>query len=92
MLDTTHHIPVLLDEVINSLSLKDEGFYVDATFGLGGYSKEILSNRNCNLLAIDRDPEAKKFAQPIKSSFKDKFTFVNGRFSELIKFLEDKKV
>ena len=92
MLDTAHHIPVLLDEVINSLSLKDEGFYVDATFGLGGYSKEILSNRNCNLLAIDRDPEAKKFAQPIKSSFKDKFTFVNGRFSELIKFLEDKKI
>ena len=92
MLDTTDHIPVLLDEVINSLSLKDEGFYVDATFGLGGYSKKILSIRNCNLLAIDRDPEAKKFAQPIKSSFKDKFTFVNGRFSELIKFLEDKKI
>ena len=92
MLDTAHHIPVLLDEVINSLSLKDEGFYVDATFGLGGYSKEILSNRNCNLLAIDRDPAAKKFAQPIKSSFKDKFTFVNGRFSELIKFLEVKKI
>ena len=92
MLDTAHHIPVLLDEVINSLSLKDEGFYVDATFGLGGYSKKILSIRNCNLLAIDRDPEAKKFAQPIKSSFKEKFTFVNGRFSELIKFLEDKKI
>ena len=92
MLDTTDHIPVLLDEVINSLSLKDEGFYVDATFGLGGYSKKILSIRNCNLLAIDRDPEAKKFAQPIKSSFKDKFTFVNGRFSELIKFLENKKI
>ena len=72
--------------------MKDEGFYVDATFGLGGYSKVILSNRNCNLLAIDRDPEAKKFAQPIKSSFKDKFTFVNGRFSELIKFLENKKI
>ena len=34
----------------------------------------------------------KKFAQPIKSSFKEKFTFVNGRFSELIKFLEDKKI
>ena len=92
MLDTAHHIPVLLDEVINSLSLKDEGFYVDATFGLGGYSKKILSIRNCNLLAIDRDPEAKKFAQPIKSSFKEKFTFVNGRFSELIKFLEVKKI
>jgi len=92
MLDTTHHIPVLLDEVINSLSLKDEGFYVDATFGLGGYSKEILSKHNCNLLAIDRDPEAKKFAQPIQSCFKEKFTFINGRFSELIKFLKDKNI
>ena len=43
-------------------------------------------------LAIDRDPEAKKFAQPIQSCFKDKFTFVNGRFSELIKYLKDKNI
>jgi len=92
MLNCTQHTPVLINEAINALSLKDEGIYVDATFGLGGYSKEILNKCNCSLLAIDRDPQAKEFAKPIKSTFKDNFTFINGKFSELLKFLKETNI
>ena len=42
MIDKVIHIPVLLDEVINSLSLTKDEIYVDATFGLGGYTKAIF--------------------------------------------------
>ena len=92
MFNCTQHTPVLINEAINALSLKDEGIYVDATFGLGGYSKEILNKCNCSLLAIDRDPQAKEFAKPIKSTFKDNFTFINGKFSELLKFLKETNI
>ena len=61
MNDKVIHIPVLLDEVIKALSLTRR-VYVDATFGLGGYTKAILSNQNCKVVAIDRDPHAKVFA------------------------------
>ena len=92
MLNCTQHTPVLLNETINALSLKDEGIYVDATFGLGGYSREILNKCNCSLLAIDRDPQAKEFAASIKSTFENKFTFINGKFSELLKYLKETNI
>ncbi|MDA9807543.1 16S rRNA (cytosine(1402)-N(4))-methyltransferase RsmH [Alphaproteobacteria bacterium] len=92
MLNCTQHTPVLVNEAINALSLKDEGIYVDATFGLGGYSREILNKCNCSLLAIDRDPQAKEFAAPIKSTFENKFTFINGKFSELLKYLKETNI
>ena len=63
------HIPVLLDEVINALSINDHELYVDATFGLGGYTKAILNKKNCEVFAIDRDPDALIFAEKIKLDF-----------------------
>ena len=38
-----YHKPVLKKEAINALSIKPEGLYVDATFGGGGHSFEILN-------------------------------------------------
>ncbi len=89
MIDKVEHIPVLLDEVINALSLTKNEIYVDATFGLGGYSSAILNKQNCKVIAIDRDPLAKIFADNLKKSFTDRFYFKNGKFSELDKFLNE---
>jgi 16S rRNA (cytosine1402-N4)-methyltransferase len=89
MINKVQHIPVLLDEVINALSLTKNKVYVDATFGLGGYSNAILNKQNCKVVAIDRDPHVKVFADNLKISFKDRFYFKNGKFSELDKFLEE---
>ena len=37
-----YHVPVLLNESINGLSIKPEGTFVDLTFGGGGHSKLIF--------------------------------------------------
>lgn len=56
MTTTARHIPVMLQEVLQTLAPKDNEVYVDATFGNGGYSEAILKAVNCKVIAIDRDP------------------------------------
>ena len=92
MNDKAIHIPVLLDEVIKALSLTKDEVYVDATFGLGGYTKAILKNKNCKVVAIDRDPHAKAFADNLKENYADRFYFKMGKFSELGNFLNELKI
>ena len=55
-----YHIPVLLDESVSALITDPSGVYVDATFGGGGHSAEILSRLSPEgkLLAFDRDSDA----------------------------------
>ena len=54
------HVPVLLGPVLEGLKIKQDGCYVDGTFGRGGHSKEILKKlgQKGRLIAIDRDPQA----------------------------------
>lgn len=53
------HIPVMRDEVIENMNVKNSGIYVDATVGLGGHAEGILHGaEECTLIGIDRDPEA----------------------------------
>ena len=92
MINEIQHIPVLLEEVINGLSLTEDDIYVDATFGLGGYTKEILSKKNCKVIAIDRDPHTKVFADNLKKVFSDRLYFINGKFSDLVYFLNKQKI
>jgi 16S rRNA (cytosine1402-N4)-methyltransferase len=51
---------VLLREALEGLALRDDGWYVDATYGRGGHSAEILARLGSQgrLLALDKDPEA----------------------------------
>lgn len=55
-----YHTPVLLNESVDALSIKEDGIYVDATFGGGGHSKEILGRlgKKGKLIAFDRDMDA----------------------------------
>jgi 16S rRNA (cytosine1402-N4)-methyltransferase len=55
---TDYHQPVMLRESIDGLDIKPDGIYVDATFGGGGHSREILSRiGNGKLLAFDQDKD-----------------------------------
>lgn len=58
----SYHIPVLLNEVIESLDIKAGGIYVDCTFGGGGHSRSVLQrlNKNGRLIAFDQDEDAKR--------------------------------
>lgn len=57
-----YHNPVLLHESVAALSIKEDGIYVDVTFGGGGHSREILSKlgKNGRLFGFDQDPDAQE--------------------------------
>ncbi len=54
------HAPVLLDEAVAALVIRSDGVYVDATYGRGGHSREILGmlGEQGRLFVVDRDPQA----------------------------------
>ena len=76
--NTTYHIPVMLHECIEGLTINPDGVYVDVTFGGGGHSKEIykkLSNKG-KLIVFDQDPDAKNNVWEA-----DNFYFVAANFA-----------
>ena len=56
-METTKHIPVLLKETVDALSVKPGGRYVDGTLGRAGHTREIIA-RGGTVLGIDRDDQA----------------------------------
>ncbi len=77
------HRSVLLDEVVEALDPVDGGFYLDATFGNGGYSRAILERADCAVIAIDRDPDAIARGQSMCAEFAGRFFLREGCFSDL---------
>lgn len=80
---TEYHQPVLLTESIEGLNIKPDGVYIDATFGGGGHSREILKHlKKGRLIAFDQDSDA------VKNALKDKhFILVDHNFRFLKHFL-----
>ena len=78
------HAPVLRNAAIESLAIRADGCYVDATFGRGGHAGEILGRlgEEGKLIAIDRDPEAASTAAVLFDA-DSRARFVRARFSEL---------
>ncbi|RTK92132.1 MAG: 16S rRNA (cytosine(1402)-N(4))-methyltransferase RsmH [Rickettsiales bacterium] len=86
------HCPVLLSEVLEHLTHKINGEYLDCTFGAGGYTKAFLNiNDNIKVTSLDQDPTVRKFAEEIKSEFKDRFEFVQANFADAKQLLGNKK-
>jgi 16S rRNA (cytosine1402-N4)-methyltransferase len=81
------HIPVLLAEVIAALMPRDGGFYVDGTFGGGGYSEAILRGARCRVIALDRDPAALAEGDNLAQLYAGRLTLIEGRFSEMERLL-----
>ena len=65
--DKTKHYPVLLKEIISIISPQYGGTFIDCTFGQGGYTREILKNKENKVIGIDRDSESLKIAKEIES-------------------------
>ena len=79
-----YHSPVLLKESVEGLNVKQDGIYVDVTFGGGGHSKEILRQLGPNgkLFAFDQDQDA--LSNTIEDS---RFTLINENFKFIKRFL-----
>ncbi len=76
----TYHVPVLLKDSVDGLNIRPDGIYVDATFGGGGHSREILSrlSEGGRLFGFDQDADA-------ENNIVDdaRFTFVRSNFRYL---------
>jgi len=85
------HVPVLLGPVLDGLDIKQDGLYVDGTFGRGGHSSAILQQLGDNgrLIAMDRDPQAIA-AAPATLTNDPRFELIRGDFEELATSIEEK--
>lgn len=84
MMTMEYHNPVLLTDTVDGLNIKEDGVYVDVTFGGGGHSKEILKRlgRNGKLFAFDQDLDA------LENAIDDgRFTLINENFRYVKRFL-----
>ena len=76
------HIPVLLDEAIDSLGIKPNGIYVDLTLGRAGHASQILArlNRKGRLIGIDQDAQAIENSKIALSKIGSNFETVHENF------------
>ena len=80
-----YHSPVMLEEAVTGLNIKNGGVYVDVTFGGGGHSKEILRQLGPEgkLIAFDQDKDA------ILNTIEDsRFILINENFKFMKRFLK----
>lgn len=84
------HIPVMLQEVLTALKPQKGEVYVDATFGNGGYTKAILENADCKVIALDRDPTVKIRVNEFKNMYGDRFEFRAGQFGDFADLVPEK--
>lgn len=84
---SAEHSTVLLHETVEGLALKENGIYIDGTFGRGGHSRLILSKLadNGKLIVIDRDPKAVAEAKKIQDP---RFHIEHNTFSEILPICE----
>lgn len=88
MSDSTHdtgHISVLYQVVLEYLSVKPGGSYLDGTVGAGGHAAAILdaSSPGGRLMAMDRDPAALSFAGERLASYGERVVYVHASFDQM---------
>ncbi len=84
MTEEVYHIPALLEECMDGLSIEPSGTYVDATFGGGGHSRAIIERLgdDGHLYSFDQDEDA------MRNAIDDRrFTFVHSNFRYLSNFM-----
>ncbi|WP_454981876.1 16S rRNA (cytosine(1402)-N(4))-methyltransferase RsmH [Capnocytophaga granulosa] len=84
MMEYSYHVPVLLKESLEGLTINPAGTYVDTTFGGGGHSRAILAalGSRGRLLAFDQDPQAQQNAID-----DERFTLIPQNFRHIKRFL-----
>lgn len=80
------HVPVMLNECMDGLNLKNGGIYFDGTLGGGGHSEQILKSigKDGFLFATDRDEEAIKSASERLKEYSTNFKAVKSNFKDFL--------
>lgn len=86
------HVPVLLNEMLEALAVRDNAIYVDGTFGGGGYTKAILDKANCEVYALDRDPTAIERAKKLQEQYPNRLHVLPGVFSDLPTLMQQNNI
>ena len=81
----SYHDPVLLQPSVTALITDPKGVYVDATFGGGGHSQEILNQLapEGRLFAFDQDQDAQ-----LNALKDDRFTLIGANFKDIKRYLK----
>ena len=80
------HDPILVREVMEFLTPSDDGVYLDGTVGGGGHSAILLEEcASCEVIAVDRDPDALEAAKAGLAPFGARVRFVQARFDEALR-------
>ena len=83
------HVPVLLDQCIEGLNIKENGIYMDATVGGAGHSIEIVKRlKGGRLIAIDKDADALQAANKRLNNYIDKVTFIHNDYKNFSEELD----
>lgn len=84
------HQPVMVTEVLEALTIKPNGLYVDGTIGGGGHAGEIVSRLEKGfLIGLDCDPTALEIARIQLKSFEDRVRLIHANFSRLAAVLDE---
>jgi 16S rRNA (cytosine1402-N4)-methyltransferase len=77
------HAPVMLAEVLKTLSVQAGETIVDGTFGGGGYTRAILAAADCKVIGLDRDPDAVARGRELEAEMPGRFKIVETQFSKM---------
>lgn len=84
------HYPVLLNEALEYLALREGGVYVDMTAGLGGHTGAIARRLAAGrVISLDRDGDSLELAKANTADCAERITFRQSAFSELSKTLAE---
>lgn len=85
-----YHLPIMKEEVISGLNLRDGGIYFDGTVGGAGHSYEILArNPSVKLIATDKDEDAIKTAAERLKDFEGRFKLFRTDFKHFEEVFEE---
>lgn len=79
---TVSHISVLFNESLDALKIRENGVYVDGTFGAGGHSRGIHA-RGGRVIALDRDHSTLEFSRESGKNTATSLQYHHANFSEM---------
>lgn len=78
------HVPVMLNEALDGLNIKEDGIYIDGTLGGAGHSTEIVKRLSTGkLIGIDQDENAIKKSKEVLADYRDRTIIVKDNFKNI---------